>query len=84
MKEAKLYLGKIKMDRYRIKFTVDCFPVSIVFLGNNHIILWRLGYEYLVKDANENLHPSIPMTQCCVPVYSTGHYSNCLCTYILF
>ncbi len=26
MKEAKLYLNHIKMDRYRIKYIVDCFP----------------------------------------------------------
>ncbi len=26
MKEAKLYLNHIKMNRYRIKYLVDCFP----------------------------------------------------------
>ncbi len=26
MKHAKLYLTKIKQDRFKIKFLVDCFP----------------------------------------------------------
>ncbi len=30
MKEAKLYLNHIKMDRYRIKYIVDCFPSNMV------------------------------------------------------
>ncbi len=71
---------KIKHRNFKSSFWTMFYSVlhfSIVFLGNNHIIVWRLGHEYLVNDANENLHPSIPMTQCCVPVYSTGYYSNC-------